>query len=253
MFVPDTIIVAAVQSHPKILEIDTNLAHSVQLAFEAAAKGSAVIVLPELCISGFTIRNKNEAALAAQEQHGYQTQAFMEIASRFNCHIVFGYIEVYENNLYNSAAIVGPTGLVSNTRKHNLYGSDNLWATPGEELCPIVLTRAGRLGVLICRDAMNKYRDSYEFKVDGQQFYKKGSVDTIALLTNWSGDYSFPDTTWIELVESLDCNLIVSNRVGVDRDIKFKGGSCVIDRNRYVWTHGSNFETEAVVGGIVLL
>ena len=248
-----TQIVAAVQFEPKLHDVHSNLAVAQQLAFEAAGKGAAVVVLPELCTSGHVMRGPREASDCAQTRDGYQTQAFLPIASRFNCHIVFGYPELREGKLYNSAAIVGPHGLVGNCQKHNLWGSDNLWAQPSESLHPIVLTRAGRLGALICRDTMNKYRESYAFYKPDQKFYNVGSVDTIALLTNWGEKYGYPDNSWVELAESVKCNVIVSNRVGKERDLKFKGGSAIIDKERRIWTHGSSFTESAVVGGVVLL
>ena len=100
---------------------------------------------------------------------------------------------------------------------------------------------------------MNKYRESYQFFKPGHKFYTRGSVDTIALLTNWGGSYGYPDSSWVELVEETRANVIVSNRVGEERDLKFKGGSCIIDRDRRIWTNGSSFTEAAVVGGMVLL
>jgi predicted amidohydrolase len=47
--------------------------------------------------------------------------------------------------------------------------------------------------------------------------------------------------------------VIVSNRVGKERDLTFKGGSAIIDRNGRIWTNGSSFTETAVVGGLVLL
>lgn len=246
-------IVAAVQFQPKILDVYANLKVAQQMAFEAAAKGACLVVLPELCTSGYVLENKREAASCAQEKNGYQTEAFIPIAKKFNTHIVFGYVEQCGDQLFNSAAIVGPSGLVENCQKHNLWGSDNLWATSSETLHPVVITKAGRTGVLICRDVMNNYRDSYKFYKNEQRFYKNGSVDTIALLTNWGSDYGYPDSSWVELAEETDANVIVSNRVGKERDLKFKGGSCVVDRNKKVWTNGSSFTEAAVVGGCVLL
>lgn len=250
--VSPTTIVAAVQFAPELLGVHKNLATALQLTFEAAAKGAKVIVLPELCIGGCMLRNKQEAMQCAQDRHGYQTEAFTTLAQRFNCNIVFGYVELLEGTLYNSAAVVGPYGLVANAQKHNLWGSDNLWAQPSEALNPVIITQAGRLGVLVCRDAMNKYRESYRFN-HGTPFYRKGSVDTIALLTNWGESYGYPDSTWVELVEETGANLIVSNRVGKERDMSWKGGSCVIDRTRKVWTNGSSFTEAAVVGGAVII
>jgi len=246
-------IVAAIQFEPKILEVHENLGTAVQLAHEAAAKGAAVIVLPELCISGYALNNSSEAAECSQTRDGYQTHAFMGIARNYNCHVVMGYVELREGCLYNSAVVIGPKGLEGNIQKHNLWGNDNLWATPSENLNPIVITRAGRLGSLICRDVINNYRNSYKFYNENNKFYKKGSVDTIALLTNWSGDYGYPDCEWVDLAEETCANVVVSNRIGNERDLKFKGGSCVIDRNRKVWSNGSSFTEAAVVGGIVLL
>lgn len=253
MHQPNASIVAAVQFQPKLHDVHFNLKVAQQMAFEAAAKGASLVVLPELSISGYVLNDKNEAMNCAQDKCGYQTEAFVPIARRFNTHIVFGYVELSEGKLYNSAAVVGPSGVVANCRKHNLWGSDNLWAEAADNLHPVVPTRAGRLGILICRDVMNNYRDTYKFYQHENRFYKKGSVDTIALLTNWGSDYGYPDSSWMELAEETCANVVVSNRVGHERDLKFKGGSAVIDRNRKVYTNGSSFTEAAVVGGLVLL
>jgi predicted amidohydrolase len=246
-------IVAAVQFEPKLLDVHHNLVTAKQLVFEAAAKGAKVVVLPELCLSGYVLHSKQEAASVCQERDGYQTEAFIPLAKKFNCHVVFGYVEHREGKLYNSAAIVGPLGLVGNSQKHNQWGSDAMWAESAETLAPVVVTPAGRLGALVCRDVMNNYRESYKFYKPEQRFYKKGSVDTIALLTNWGADYGYPDNSWVELAEETGANVIVSNRVGEERDMKYKGGSCVIDRNKKIYTHGSSFNEAAVVGGLILV
>lgn len=241
-------IVAAVQFEPKILDVWANLATAQQMAYEAAAKGAKVIVLPELCIGGCALASVAEAAETAQEKNGYQTIAFEPIARKYNCHIVFGYAETDSGQLYNSAAVVGPRGLEGNFRKKNLWGPDNLWATPCELPHGCVITSAGRLGVLICRDVMNKYRESYQFN-NSQKFYNRGSIDVVALLTNWGESFGYPDSSWVELREELNANVIVSNRIGQERDLKFKGGACIVSRAGKIWTNGSSFTAPAVVGG----
>ena len=78
-------------------------------------------------------------------------------------------------------------------------------------------------------------------------------MDVVALLTSWGGrDYAYPDAEWVGLAEGLGANVIVSNRVGRERDMDYKGGCCVIDRSKKVHTYGSNFVSEAVVGGLVI-
>jgi len=247
------VIVAAVQFAPTLFNIEQNLIVAQQLVFEAACKGARVIVLPELCTSGFVMRSTREACDCAQERDGYQTQAFVPIAQRFNCHIVFGYPELFEGLLYNSAAVVGPTGLEGNFQKHNLYGSDACWATASEQQLFTVITAAGRTGALICRDAMNHFRESYKFYKPGQKFYKRGDIDTLCLLTNWGGNYGYPDSAWVELVEETGANVIVANRIGKERDMKFKGGSAILDRVGKIWTNGSSFTEVAIVGGAVII
>lgn len=246
-------IVAAIQFEPELLNVQKNLAKAQQLSFEAASKGARLVVLPELCLSGYVIHDPKEASMTSQTSNGYQTITFQEIAKRFDCYIVFGYVELSEGNLYNSAAVVGPLGLSANFRKRNLYGSDYLWCSSSDQMPTTVLTPAGRTGVLICRDSMNSYRESSPRHKPGQKFYNKGDVDTIALLTNWGSDYGYPDSSWMDLSESTSANVIVSNRVGLERDMKYKGGCCVIDRNQKVYTYGSNFTTDAVVGGLVII
>lgn len=246
-------IVASIQFEPSVLDVDKNLSVAAQMTYEAAAKGAKIIVLPELCTSGYVLRSVGEASSCAQYKDGYQTSAIHEAIKPFNAYVVFGYPEISDGKLYNSAAIVSSRrGLEGNVRKHNLWGSDNLWAQPAEDLHAVVSTPYGRLGALICRDLMNKYRESYRFAKNDQKFYNAGSVDVIALLTNWGSNYGYPDSSWVELVEQTGSNVIVSNRVGRERDLKFKGGSCVIDRNRRIWTNGSSFEHPAVVGGLIV-
>ena len=57
------VVVAAVQFNPKILDVHKNLAVAKQLTFEAAGKGARIIVLPELCISGYNLKSAAEQRL----------------------------------------------------------------------------------------------------------------------------------------------------------------------------------------------
>lgn len=246
-----THVVAAVQFEPRARRVDENLSLAQQLAFEAAMKGARLIVLPELCTSGYDLAGPRDAMACAQTSDGYQTQAFIPIAQRFNCHIAFGYVELNEGKLYNSAAIVGPMGLKANAQKHNLWGIDFLWATPSESIPPVVVTNEGRFGALICADAKNNYRETYSHANDKHRYYHRGSVDIIALLTNWGGEVGYPHSEWIGLAEGTGANVIVANRIGNEGGLSFMGGSCIVDRSLKVWTNGTNFKDTAVVGGII--
>lgn len=247
------VIVAAIQFKPELLNVNRNIEQSLQYVFEAATKGAKIIVLPELCTSGYAFENFREAANCAQEKDGYQTRQFETLAQDLSCYVVFGYPETCNGMLYNSAMVVGPRGHLENIQKHNLWATDNLWAQPSEKPFPVIQTPYGRLGVLICRDAKNKYRDSYRFAKSEQKFYSRGSIDHIALVSAWGSNKSYPDTSWVDLCEETGANIIVSNRYGNERHLSFGGGICVIDRNRKIWNHGSKFDADCIVGGMATL
>jgi predicted amidohydrolase len=245
-------IVAAVQFVPKPLGIEENLAAAQSFVFEAARKGARVIALTELCLCGSDSVTRENVASLCQPADGYQTNAFVPICERFNCHVVFGYVEACCGKLFNSAAIVGPRGLEGNARKHNLSGTDYLWSDTGDGMWPIVVTSVGRLGTLLSKDSVNLYRKSYMHgTMSNVKFYEPNSVDIIALLAR-STDVSLPNDDWMQLAESLDANVIVSNNTGPSLGGSLhSGGSCVISRDMRVWTNKCNFVDATIAAGLV--
>jgi predicted amidohydrolase len=238
-------IVAAAQFEPAERDVRANLAVARQLAFEAAAKGARLVVLPELCLSGRVLMSARDAADCAQSAAGYQTESLREIAARFCCVIAMGYVEAQRGRLFNATALIGPTGLLGNARKRNLAGTDHMWAARGEDMLPCVPTELGRVGVLIDRDGMNAMRESSPLHRVGVPLYRRGSVDVVCHPTSMRvDDDEAPDASWVDLAESLSAAVVVACSAG---------NSCVIDRRLFVWSHGSARSGPAVVGGLVSL
>jgi predicted amidohydrolase len=227
-----------------------NVRIAQELVFESAVKGANLVVLPELCvIEPDSLRTQEDAGFVSQTRDGYITRAIQEVLSGFDCHVVLGYVELDEGLLYNSAVCLDSRGVIANARKHNLEGQDHMWASAGESLHPVVLVAENRLGIIIGRDSMNQYRRSHPYFRDGLPFYRKGAVDVIAHVTDMTTE-SYPPTQWMELAESTGANVIVANRLHDEE--QRRGGSCIVDRTLNVWTNGSSFVSEAVVGGILL-
>jgi predicted amidohydrolase len=247
---PGVHLVAAVQFEPVPGDVSANLARAEQLAFEAAAKGAQVVVLPELCMSGADLHDPRGASACAQTRDGDQTQHLLHVARRFGCYVVFGFVETYVGKLYDSVAVLGPSGLMGVAQKRNLAGADHHWAARGESQLPVVPTRLGRLGALIGRDSMNSWRRSRPFSVPGQPpFYGPGSVDVLCLPTcRDAASSGTPDAVWVDLAEETRANVIVASACGAAG----AGGSCTIDRTLRVWNHGLS-AGECVVGGAVLV
>ena len=145
--------VAVIQMEPIFGETAKNVAHSIAMIEKAAAQGGQLMVLPELCNTGYVFASRAEAkALAEEIPSGPSTQAWMEVAARLNLHIVAGITERDGDLLYNSAVIVGPEGLIGRFRKMHLWADEALFFTPGNLGFPVFDTAIGRIGCHICYD-----------------------------------------------------------------------------------------------------
>src|SRR5690606_29768830 len=101
--------VACIQMEPKVGERDANIADSVARIDAAAAQGARLMVLPELCSSGYVFETREEAfALAEEIPDGPASRAWIDAARRHGCWIVAGIAERVGQRLYNSAVLVGP-------------------------------------------------------------------------------------------------------------------------------------------------
>lgn len=169
--------VACVQMHPKVGDKAGNLAASCRFIEQAAAAGAELIVLPELCNSGYVFESMEEAvSLAEPVPGGPSCEAWADLAARLKVHIVAGIDEAADGTLYNSAVVIGPEGYLATYRKVHLWDNENLYFTPGDLGFPVVETPLGRLGVFICYDTW--FAECYRLCV-------LQGADIICLPTNW--------------------------------------------------------------------
>ena len=86
--------VACIQMEPKIGEKKANVSHALDKIAEAASKGARLIVLPELCNSGYVFASRHEAfALAEPVPNGPTCEVWVEAARRHDAVIVAGICE----------------------------------------------------------------------------------------------------------------------------------------------------------------
>jgi predicted amidohydrolase len=143
--------VAAFQMVARKGEVAANLAMIAAAAVEAKAKGASLIVAPELATtaygSGDLIRSLAEPA------DGPQVAALGAMAATHDIAIVAGFAERAGDRIYNSAALVQPSGRRTIYRKCHLYGDyERRLFTPGDQP-PVVLDVGGlKVGILICYD-----------------------------------------------------------------------------------------------------
>jgi N-carbamoylputrescine amidase len=223
---PD-LVVASVQMEPHVGDTAANVARSVQLIEQAAARGAAIVVLPELANSGYVFASRAEAfALAEPVPHGPSTQAWAEVARRCNVHVVAGIAERENERLYNAAAVLGPRGWLGTYRKLHLWGDEHLFFEPGNKGLPVFHTELGRLGVLICYDGW--FPETY-------RLLAMQGVDIVCMPTNWvpmpqqpADRPAMATTLAMAGAHSNALNIVCANRTGTERGQPFVGQSLIV-------------------------
>ena len=226
------ITVACIQMEPKVGEKKANVAHSLDEIAEAAGKGARLIVLPELCNSGYVFASRHEAfTLAEPVPNGPTSEAWLEAARRHGAVIVAGICERAGDALYNSAAIVGPDGFIGTYRKVHLWGAENLFFEPGDLGVPVWKTEFGRMAVAICYDGW--FPETYRLAA-------LQGADILCVPTNWVPMPDQPANTLVMAnilamggAHSNSMYVAAADRVGVERDQPFLGCSLIVSHTGF--------------------
>ena len=86
----------------------------------AAAREARLVVFPEIALSGYVV-TPDEADALAQSVPGPATQAVAKACAEDDVHVVLGMLERdADGTLFNTAVLLGPTGLLARYRKTHL-------------------------------------------------------------------------------------------------------------------------------------
>ena len=212
---------AALQFEPRLGAKGENLARLCGLVDEAAEAGARVIVMPEMAVTGYCWRDRAEIAPLVETVPGPTTDLFVEIARRHGCYIVVGLAErdSMTDLYYNTAALVGPDGLVCAYRKSHPFIAEPRWAAESVNRPPVVATPYGRLGLFICMDA------DY---MEPARLLGVAGCDVVLFPTCWL-DEKAPSAAWMARAYENGMYLVAADRFGCERGVQFSGGSCVLD------------------------
>jgi predicted amidohydrolase len=141
-------IIAIVQTDPAFGAVEANIAQAESLI---ANEHADLYVLPELFATGYNFIDKDETASLADGPTGRTFQRMSSIAKRKSCYISYGFAEK-SDDVYNSAALVGPEGLVGLYRKIHLFNREKLFFAPGDLGFPVFELPFGSVGMMICFD-----------------------------------------------------------------------------------------------------
>ncbi len=145
---------ACAQLGPVLGDLDGNRARAASAIDDAARQGARLVVLPELCTSGYRFADAAEARACAEPIDGPSVRDWRERSARHDLVLVAGLCELDDaGDVRNSAVIVDRGELRAVYRKTHLWDREPECFRAGDAPAPVVATAAGRIGIAVCYDA----------------------------------------------------------------------------------------------------
>ena len=218
--------VACLQMEPRIGDTAYDLKRTLEMIGDAAAAGAKLVVLPELCSTGYVFETREEAFRLAEEvAGGPTTEAWTQAAARHGLTLVAGLTEREGSVLYNSAVVIGPGGYLGCYRKNHLWGAENLFFEPGNLGVPVFATPVGRISCAICYDIW--FPET--FRLAALQ-----GADILCVPTNWVPMPGQPGTLPVMAnilamggAHSNSMFVAAADRIGLERGQPFLGNSLI--------------------------
>lgn len=112
-----------------------------------------LLVLPELCNSGYNFATKEQAFASSETIADSLFLAFLgEKCRQFHFDIVVGFNEREGGQLYNSSILIGKNGIGGRYRKIHLFDREKEFFQPGNDGLPVFNSGTATIGMLICFD-----------------------------------------------------------------------------------------------------
>jgi predicted amidohydrolase/poly(3-hydroxybutyrate) depolymerase len=228
--------IAVAQLAITVAEPDANRQAAADAVAEAAAAGARLVVLPELCDSGYVFAPEDPAAeargLAAPAADNPTLRQWHALAGQHGLVIVGGFCELGDDGrLYNSAAVVDASGTRVVYRKAHLWDTEKLVFTPGDAAPPVVDTEVGRVGLMVCYDL--------EFP-EWTRLAALDGADLIAAPVNWPG-YAWEEgerpAEVVKAQATAAANgvfVAVADRCGTERGVSWVSGSLIASPDGYI-------------------
>lgn len=223
--------ITCVQMAPVLLDLASNRMRTVDAISKAVGAGADVVVLPELVTSGYMFEmDDNLRSVAIKRDDGL----FFDWAEAVgtNSIVIGGFCELGDDGLiYNSAAVVDASGVLAVYRKVHLWDREDGFFAAGSDKPPVIDTRHGQLGVLICYDL--------SFPEMARSLALRGA-DIIAVPTNWpltprpEGERAAEVTTAMSTARLNRLYVACCDRSGAERSQQWTEGSTIIDPEGWI-------------------
>lgn len=205
-------------------------------SFESEMASTDLVVLPELCNSGYNFVSKEQAFETSEiPEKSIFVEYLVSVCKKYNCHIVSGINERDGDVIYNSAVLVSPKGIVGKYRKTHLFDREKDFFTPGNLGFPVFDIGICRVGMLVCFDWI--FPESWRMLA-----LQKADVVCHAanLVIPEKAQKSMPACSIMNKVF-----IVTANRIGTERDLTFTGRSQITDTNGQVLYQAQENKEEA--------
>ena len=222
-----TVRVAVAQTAPELGANARNLDQVVARLEEATTQGARLVVFPECALSGYLLDNLDELERMAEPVPGPAIGRLAEVCAGREVYTVVGLLEKGAGAIYNSAALVGPEGLIALYRKTHLPGLGlDRFVAHGDIPFAVHETPVGRIGMAICYDI--------RFPEPTRLLALQGA-EIVVFPSNWPSvqgvapPSAIPDIlTRARAIENR-VFLAVADRAGEERGGRFLGRSQLVD------------------------
>lgn len=239
----DGVMIAGVQSNPKILEKAENLTRCLEDIRIAVEQGAKLVIFPECALTGYCYTSLEEAKGISEPINGPSLKKIAEACKRMTSYAIIGFLESDHQKIHNSLAFIGPEGLIGRYRKIHLpfLGVDR-FVYHGNEPFRVYGTAIGSIGLNICYDAA--------FPESSRVLMLMGA-ELIVLPTNWPcGVEYYPEHIIPTRAIENRVNYAAINRVGTERGFRFCGRSKIVDCNGNTLAEANPSEEEIIYARI---
>lgn len=202
-------------------DVDGSLARARMLVDDAARAGADLVVLPEMCTTGFTM----DTAQQAESREGRSVAGLRAIARDAGVALVAG-VPIRENGAsgdacYNMAFLIDANGdVAAEYRKQRVfrYAREGEHYASGDRAC-ITEINGVRVALLICFDL--RYPELFRAVAR--------DVDAVILIANWPASRrAHWDALLVARAIENQCYMVAVNRTGLADGLEYDGGSVVI-------------------------
>ena len=144
--------IALLQADTVLGDKRANIEKGAAMVAEAAGKGAQIVVLPELFLTGYDLKERYLSL--AEPLHGPSIGEFCRMAKENGVYLQVGFVEERRipGVIYNSVAFIGPEGqIVGCYAKSHLFAGERLYFARGCDT-PVYQTEYGTFASVICYD-----------------------------------------------------------------------------------------------------